>query len=89
MLGPAASVVTCILAVKLVATGKEFVVAGVFGRSDALDAFLAAILLDSALARTCERFNQSRSSEGMPHTSYGIGVESGSVSRIQALPRTL
>jgi putative peptidoglycan lipid II flippase len=42
-------VLACTLFVKLIATGKEFVVAGVFGRSDALDAFLAAILVPGLL----------------------------------------
>ena len=33
------------LLVKLVATMKEFTVAGIYGRSDAMDAFLAAALI--------------------------------------------
>ena len=35
--------------VKLVATAKEFVVAGAFGRSDAMDAFLIAYLIPGLL----------------------------------------
>jgi class 3 adenylate cyclase len=50
--------------------------------------FLAAILLDAALGRCCERFNQSRPRDGLPATSYGIGVESGWVSRVRALAPT-
>jgi class 3 adenylate cyclase len=50
--------------------------------------FLAAIMLDGALGCCCERFNRTRSQDRLPNTSYGIGVESGSVSRIQAQPRT-
>jgi putative peptidoglycan lipid II flippase len=46
---PVVTVLACTLLVKLIATGKEFVVAGVFGRSDALDAFLAAMLVPSLI----------------------------------------
>lgn len=46
---PALTVLACTLLVKLVATGKEFVVAGAFGRSDGLDAFLAAFLVPGLL----------------------------------------
>src|SRR5215469_12759397 len=49
IVGPAATVLMCTLAVKLIATGKEFVVAGVFGRSDALDAYLAALLVPALI----------------------------------------
>ncbi len=38
----AASVTAAGILVKIVATFKEFAVAGVYGRSDAMDAFLAA-----------------------------------------------
>jgi putative peptidoglycan lipid II flippase len=37
------------LLVKVVATVKEFVVAGAFGRSDAMDAFLIAYLVPGLL----------------------------------------
>ena len=36
--------------VKIVATFKEFAVAGVYGRSDAMDAFLAAALIPDLLS---------------------------------------
>lgn len=46
--------------VKLVATGKEFVVAGVYGRADAMDAFLAAFLLPGLLINLIsESMNQA------------------------------
>lgn len=46
--------------VKLVATGKEFVVAGVYGRSDAMDAFLVAFLLPGLLINLIsESMNQA------------------------------
>jgi len=46
--------------VKLVATGKEFVVAGVYGRSDAMDAFLAALLIPGLLINLIsESMNQA------------------------------
>lgn len=46
--------------VKIVATFKEFVVAGVYGRSDAMDAFLAANLLPGLLINlVSESMNQA------------------------------
>ena len=48
------------LVVKAVATGKEFVVAGFFGRSDAMDAFLIAFLLPGLLINLfSESMNQA------------------------------
>ena len=48
------------LVVKLAATGKEFTVAGVFGRSDALEAFLAAALIPGLLINLIsESMNQA------------------------------
>jgi putative peptidoglycan lipid II flippase len=48
------------IAVKLVATGKEIAVAGVYGRSDAMDAFLAAALVPSLLVNLIsESMNQA------------------------------
>lgn len=48
------------LLVKLVATGKELVVAGVYGRSDAMDAFLIAILIPNLLVNLiAESMNQA------------------------------
>src|ERR1700678_3666170 len=46
--------------VKLVATAKEFVLAGTFGRSDAMDAFLIAYLLPGLLVNFfSESMNQA------------------------------
>jgi putative peptidoglycan lipid II flippase len=46
--------------VKVVATAKEFVVAGVFGRSDAMDAFLIAFLIPGLLVNLfSESMNQA------------------------------
>lgn len=48
------------IVVKLVATGKEFVVAGVYGRTDAMDAFLAAMLIPGLLINLIsESMNQA------------------------------
>ena len=54
------SVAAAGLAVKLVATLKEFVAAGVYGRSDAMDAFLAAFLIPNLLINLfAESMNQA------------------------------
>src|ERR1039457_6993100 len=46
--------------VKIVATLKEFAVAGVYGRSDAMDAFLAAFLIPNLLINLIsESMNQA------------------------------
>jgi putative peptidoglycan lipid II flippase len=46
--------------VKIVATFKEIVVAGVYGRSDAMDAFLAAVLIPNLLVNLIsESMNQA------------------------------
>ena len=56
----AASVTAAGIVVKLVATGKEVVLAGVYGRSDAMEAFLAAALIPSLLINlVSESMNQS------------------------------
>src|SRR5271157_2637199 len=57
----AAAVVTAAgIMVKIVATFKEFVVAGVYGRSDAMDAFLAANLIPGLLINLIsESMNQA------------------------------
>jgi putative peptidoglycan lipid II flippase len=48
------------IVVKLVSTSKEFVVAGVYGRSDAMDAFLAALLIPNLLVNViAESMNQA------------------------------
>jgi putative peptidoglycan lipid II flippase len=56
----AASVTAAGIIVKLVATLKEVVLAGVYGRSDAMEAFLAAALIPSLLINlVSESMNQS------------------------------
>jgi putative peptidoglycan lipid II flippase len=57
----AAAIVTAAgVLVKLVATAKEFVLAGTFGRSDAMDAFLIAFLLPGLLVNLfSESMNQA------------------------------
>ena len=56
----AATVTAAGIAVKLVATCKEVVLAGAFGRSDAMEAFLAAALIPSLLINlVSESMNQS------------------------------
>ncbi len=60
ILGAAASVTVAVVLVKLAATMKEFVVAGVYGRSDAMDAFLAAFLIPNLLVNLiAESMNQA------------------------------
>jgi putative peptidoglycan lipid II flippase len=56
----AASVTAAGILVKLVATGKELAVAGAYGRSDAMDAFLAACLIPNLLINLIsESMNQA------------------------------
>jgi putative peptidoglycan lipid II flippase len=56
----AASVAAAGILVKVVATLKEFTVAGVYGRSDAMDAFLAAFLIPNLLINLIsESMNQA------------------------------
>lgn len=57
----AAATVTCGgIAVKLAATAKEFVLAGIYGRSDAMDAFLIALLIPNLLINLiAESMNQA------------------------------
>lgn len=56
----AASVTAAGILVKTVATFKEFTVAGVYGRSDAMDAFLAAMLIPGLLINLIsESMNQA------------------------------
>ena len=58
--GATASVLAATAVVKIAATGKEFVVAGVYGRSDAMDAFLAAFLIPNLLVNLiAESMNQA------------------------------
>src|SRR5580692_3542949 len=56
----AATVTGAGIFVKIVATFKEFTVAGVYGRSDAMDAFVAAILIPNLLINLIsESMNQA------------------------------
>jgi putative peptidoglycan lipid II flippase len=56
----ALSVTAAGIVVKIVATFKEFAVAGVYGRSDAMDAFLAAFLIPNLLINLIsESMNQA------------------------------
>jgi putative peptidoglycan lipid II flippase len=56
----AASVTAAGILVKIVATFKEFTVAGVYGRSDSMDAFLAALLIPGLLINLIsESMNQA------------------------------
>ena len=60
VLRAALSVTAVGVVVKLVATGKEIAVAGVYGRSDAMDAFLAATLVPGLLVNLIsESMNQA------------------------------
>src|ERR1700733_11878713 len=60
ILNAAFVVLVATLAVKFVATAKEFTVAGIFGRSDALEAFLAAALIPALLINLiAESMNQA------------------------------
>ncbi len=60
ILRAATSVLAAGVVVKLAATAKEFVVAGVYGRSDAMDAFLAAFLIPNLLINLiAESMNQA------------------------------
>ena len=60
ILRASASVLGAGVIVKLAATGKEFVVAGIYGRSDAMDAFLAAFLIPNLLVNVmAESMNQA------------------------------
>lgn len=60
ILRAAASVTAAGVVVKVVATLKEIVVAGVYGRSDAMDAFLAALLIPNLLVNViAESMNQA------------------------------
>jgi putative peptidoglycan lipid II flippase len=60
ILGAVTSVFAAGVVVKIASTGKEFVVAGWFGRSDAMDAFLAAFLVPNLLINLiAESMNQA------------------------------
>jgi putative peptidoglycan lipid II flippase len=60
ILSAAGSVLAAGVLVKIAATGKEFVLAGIFGRSDDMDAFLAAFLIPNLLINLiAESMNQA------------------------------
>ena len=60
ILRAAAAVTAAGILVKIVATCKEFTVAGVYGRSDAMDAYLAAFLIPNLLINLIsESMNQA------------------------------
>src|SRR5580698_6836551 len=60
ILRAAASMVVAGICVKLIATCKEVAVAGVYGRSDAMDAYLAAMLIPGLLVNLIsESMNQA------------------------------
>ena len=60
ILRAAGSVLVAGAVVKIAAIGKEFVVAGIYGRSDAMDAFLAAFLIPNLLINLiAESMNQA------------------------------
>jgi len=60
ILRAAVSVLLAGVIVKLVSTSKEVVVAGVYGRSDVMDAFLAAFLIPNLLVNVfAESMNQA------------------------------
>jgi class 3 adenylate cyclase len=48
-------------------------------------AFLTAMLLHSTLSRACDAYNVTLEHPGIPRTSFGIGLESGTVCRVRAL----
>lgn len=48
--------------------------------------FLASLVLHAVLDRTCARYNLTVPA-GAPEAGFGIGVESGLVSRVRAVPR--
>lgn len=50
-------------------------------------AFLATLVLHSLLDRICRGYNEDTSRSGLPETGYGIGVETGLVTRVQAAAR--
>ena len=60
VLRAATSVLAAGAVVKLASTGKEFILAGIYGRSDAMDAFLAAFLIPNLLINLiAESMNQA------------------------------
>lgn len=69
----AAAVAAAGVAVKLIATLKEFVLAGIYGRSDAMDAFLIALLIPNLLVNLiAESMNQA-----LIPTLIRVGIRDG------------
>jgi putative peptidoglycan lipid II flippase len=101
ILRAAASVTAVGIVVKVVATFKEIVVAGVYGRSDAMDAFLAAALIPSllinlisesmnqalvpTLIRVREKEGQERAQQLLSSSMLWVCVLLGAASAIMAL----
>src|SRR5262249_49986640 len=54
------------------------------GESHHLHGFLAAVLLHNVLKRECSAYNSQHGNPATPPTSFGIGVESGSISWVRA-----
>jgi class 3 adenylate cyclase len=50
--------------------------------------FLAGLILNKTLIACCEEYNSNALQNGAPGTSFGIGIESGKVSRVSAHPIT-
>ena len=85
ILGAASAVIVATLVVKVVAAAKEFAVAGVFGRSDALEAFLVAALIPGMLINLiAESMNQA-----LVPTLVRVRIADGSVRAQQLLSNTL
>ena len=72
-------------AVKLAATAKEFVLAGVYGRSDAMDAFLAASLIPNLLINL---FAESMNQALIP-TLVRVRMQEGAARAQQLLAHTM
>lgn len=81
----AAAVFAAGAVVKIAATGKEFVVAGIYGRSDAMDAFLAAFLIPNLLVNLiAESMNQA-----LIPTLIRIKIQEGHVRAQQLLSSSM
>ena len=80
-----AAVIAAGIAVKAAATLKEFVVAGIYGRSDAMDAFLVALLIPNLLINV---FGESMSQALVP-TLVRVRVQQGRERAAQLLSRSM
>jgi putative peptidoglycan lipid II flippase len=72
-------------AVKVIATAKEFVLAGVYGRSDAMDAYLAAALIPNLLVNL---FAESMNQALIP-TLVRVRIEEGAAQAQQLLAHSM